>query len=81
MYVEMVCGHCDSYFNCDGDEDESSALWMMMHRFANAHVPCGYMTPVNQHGEPLDATELPAVRKKVVKPRLNDDTDGLDEGG
>jgi hypothetical protein len=39
------------------------------------------MTPVNQHGEPLDATELPAVRKKVVKPRLNDDTDGLDEGG
>lgn len=80
MYVEMVCGNCESFFNCDADADESSAMWMMMHRFANAHVACGYMTPVSAEGEVLESAEISAVRKKVIKPRLSDDTDDADEG-
>lgn len=75
MYVEMVCGQCESYFNCDADSDETSAVWMMMHRFANAHVECGYMTKMVQDDGSQDG-----VRKKVIKPRFKDEKDDESEG-
>lgn len=78
MYVEMVCGACESYFNCDADSDEASAVWMMMHRFANAHVDCGYMTRVVQEDDPEASTST--VRRKVIKPRLKDSEEDESEG-
>lgn len=77
MYVEMVCGSCESYFNIDADPEDTSAVWMMMHRFANAHLECGYMTHVVQDDDP-NSTELP--RKKVIKPRLKDELRDESEG-
>lgn len=78
MYVEMVCGACESYFNCDADSDESSAVWMFMHRFANAHVDCGYMTKVVQDEDP-EVSETGA-RRKVIKPRLKEVDEEDSEG-
>ena len=78
MYIEMVCGACESYFNCDVDDDEANALWMMMHRFANAHVECGYMTRIAQEDDPESSEST--VRRKVIKPRLKDQSEGESEG-
>lgn len=78
MYVEMVCGACDSYFNCDADSDESSPVWMMMHRFANAHVDCGYMTRNVQEDDP--EASAASSRRKVIKPRLKDVEEDESEG-
>ena len=78
MYVEMVCGACESYFNCDADSDESSPVWMMMHRFANAHVDCGYMTRNVQEDDPESSTI--SSRRKVIKPRLKDVEEDESEG-
>ena len=78
MYVEMVCGACESYFNCDADSDEASAVWMMMHRFANAHVDCGYMTRNVQEDDPESSTTT--ARRKVIKPRLKDVEEDESEG-
>lgn len=77
MYVEMVCGNCESYFNVDADPEDTSPVWMMMHRFASAHVECGYMTRVVQDDDPESAT---AGRKKVIKPRLRDELRDESEG-
>lgn len=74
----MVCGACESYFNCDADSDDSSAVWMMMHRFANAHVDCNYMTRVVQDDE-IEDSELP-VRRKVIQPRFKDTSEEESEG-
>lgn len=78
MYVEMVCGACESYFNCDADSDESSPVWMMMHRFANAHVDCGYMTRNVQEDDP--ESSVASSRRKVIKPRLKDVEEDESEG-
>jgi hypothetical protein len=78
VYVEMVCGSCESYFNCDADSEEGAAVWMMMHRFANAHTECGYMTRMVQEDDPEDTA--PTVRKKIIKPRLKDDYEEDSEG-
>jgi hypothetical protein len=73
MFAEMVCGKCESYFNADSDDDDA-ALWVMMNRFANAHVPCGYMTPM--HTE----ESMEEGHKKVIKPRLSPDQHPSSEG-
>lgn len=78
MYVEMVCGACESYFNCDADAEEGSAVWMMMHRFANAHVDCGYMTRLGQEDDPESSAG--EVRRKVIKPRLKEFEEDDSEG-
>lgn len=77
MYVEMVCGPCECVFNCDAEDEESSALWMMMHRFASAHSTCGYMAPTVQADEVV-AEDAP--RKKVIKQRFKADSEDDSEG-
>jgi hypothetical protein len=66
MFAEMVCGKCESYFQADTDDDDA-ALWVMMNRFANSHVSCGYMTPMSQEA-PIEEGH-----KKIIKPRLSPD--------
>lgn len=78
MYVEMVCGACESYFNCDADSDDSSAVWLMMHRFASAHTECGYMTRVVQDDDP--ETPGDTVRRKIIQPRFKDTSEEESEG-
>lgn len=66
MFVEMNCGACESYFQVEADEED--AVWLMMHRFSSAHADCGFMTP--SLGEPAVA-----LKKKVIKPRLTDESE------
>jgi hypothetical protein len=66
MFVEMVCGACESSINIDSEEED--AVWMVVHRFANAHAGCGFMAPVH-----LDA-EIPSG-VKVIKPRMVDESE------
>lgn len=63
MFVEMTCGHCESGFSIDSEEEDPG--WMLIARFANAHAQCGYMTPL------LDGEDSPV--RKVIRPRLTGD--------
>lgn len=45
MFVEMTCGACDAHFQVDA-EDNDTAMWLLINRYVNAHVACGYMTAV-----------------------------------
>lgn len=49
-----------------------------MHRFANAHVDCNYMTRVVQDDEIEDSE--PPVRRKVIQPRFKDTSEEESEG-
>lgn len=77
MYVEMVCGSCESYFNIDADPEDTASVWMMMHRFSAAHVECGYMSRAVQEDDPMFAE---SGRRKVIKPRLKDEIKDESEG-
>lgn len=65
MYTELACGHCDSSLQVESEEED--AVWLLIHRFANAHADCGFMTPL------ADSDESPA--RKVIKPRLTGDAE------
>ena len=41
MFAEVHCA-CEGALQIDSDWDES--VWMMLYRFADAHVTCGFMT-------------------------------------
>lgn len=43
MYVEMTCS-CGAHFQLDVDEDFQG--WLLLNRFVEAHVKCGYVTPL-----------------------------------
>lgn len=64
MYTELTCGHCDSYFTMDSEDEV--ALWSLVHRFAEAHVECGYMSPSS-------AVPDSEFKTKVIKARRADD--------
>lgn len=66
MYVEMNCGRCESFFHVDSEEED--AVWLLTHRFANAHAECGFMSVTSE--EP----SLP-LKKKVIKPRRSEETE------
>lgn len=42
MFLEMTCA-CGASIQMDGDDNETAAL-MLSHRFAEAHVECGFVT-------------------------------------
>ena len=42
MYVNLECS-CEAMLQIDSDWVDST--WMMIYRFADAHVTCGFMTP------------------------------------
>jgi len=66
MYVELHCGACESSFQVESEEEDP--VWLMIHRFSNAHADCGFMTPASGDGD------LP-LKRKVIKPRLAEDSE------
>lgn len=68
MYVDMHCGTCEGQLMLDAD-DNNPGVWMLVHRFANAHSVCGYVTPAaSPETEPLKTMTLGANRpRRVVK--------------
>lgn len=45
MFFEMMCS-CTATLSLDVAEDNDTLGWVMIHRFASAHINCGYMTPM-----------------------------------
>jgi hypothetical protein len=67
VFVELVCGKCESSLQLDSEEEDPT--WLVVHRFANAHAECGFMTPSH-----LDPEFSGGV--KVIKPRISEDPEG-----
>lgn len=55
MCINLICS-CGAGFSMEIDDEENmTGAWMLIHRFANAHNKCGFMTmPVE---EPLSKTK------------------------
>lgn len=47
MFFEMVCS-CSATLQIDAPEDRELAVWLFVTRFSEAHVNCGFMTPVTK---------------------------------
>lgn len=67
MFVEMSCA-CGAALQVDGLED--TYIMLMGNRFAESHVSCGFVTPLNGDGPK-------SARREPLKPRifLEDDED------
>lgn len=66
MFVDMLCGSCDSALNVDSEDDD--AVWMLVHRFATAHADCGFMAPNSSEADFSSGV-------KVIKPRITEDSE------
>jgi len=64
MFIDLGCGKCDSSLIIDGDDD--LAIWMMLYRFTNAHLECGFVSPTLKSDIPIDE-----IKRKPLKPRLH----------
>lgn len=62
MHVELVCS-CEGTLILD-TEEATESVWLLVFRFANAHVACGYMTASD-----APESELETTKKRVIKPR------------
>jgi hypothetical protein len=60
MFVEMACA-CGAALQVDGLED--TYIMLMGNRFAESHVECGYVTPLNG-----DSPKV--VRRESIRPRI-----------
>lgn len=47
MYVNLICS-CEAALEVDVPDGDESAGWALIMRFCNAHVGCGYVTPMEQ---------------------------------
>jgi hypothetical protein len=57
MFFEMICT-CSASVHIETDIDENTeASWLLVNRFINAHVKCGYMTPIEEQN-PKSTTQL-----------------------
>lgn len=63
MFVELVCG-CGASFQLDGPDESNTATWLLTNRFSEAHVACGFMTPIAK-----DAPETTERYTLKFKPR------------
>jgi hypothetical protein len=52
MLFDMVCS-CGAAIQIDVEptEDDNS-VWLLINRFVNAHVKCGFMTPLRTDKDP-----------------------------
>lgn len=66
MFTEMNCGACESYFQIESEEEE--AVWLLVHRFMDSHVDCGFVSPTV-------GDSLVSFKKKVIKPRIKDESE------
>lgn len=66
IHIEMNCGVCDSFLGLDDEAEDSTPVWFLVYRFADAHSVCGYMTRAKTDGETgqsIDVKPTPPVRR------------------
>jgi len=68
MYVDLHCGMCESQMMMDSD-DNNSGVWMLVHRFSNAHSACGFVSPPAPitENETTKTTSVSSPRRRVIK--------------
>lgn len=66
MYIQLLCGHCESEITVDADDDMAAVSLDLVHRFNEAHVECGFITPPRSEGTP---------KLRDIKPFKSDDLD------
>ena len=66
MFTEMNCGHCECFFQIESEEED--AVWLLVHRFLDAHTDCGFVATVNKDSSV-------SFKKKVIKPRIVDESE------
>lgn len=77
-FIEMNCGPCESGMQVDSAENEwlDAMLTLLVQRFVDAHVKCGFATPVVNTDEGVRSTNVVRVRTRPLK---QDDNEGDDE--
>jgi hypothetical protein len=71
MFLEMTCA-CGASIQMDGDNDTAALL--LSHRFAEAHVSCGFVTPVySDEAEKTVRHELKFKQKKIYHDKDEED--------
>ena len=53
---DLVCS-CGAAIAFSVDEDNMTGGWMLIHRFANAHAKCGFMTLPSKADAPVEHKE------------------------
>ena len=76
MYVDLQCGGCEGHMLVESD-DNDGGMWMLVHRFSNAHVACGFVTPpAVLENEVTSITNIvvssPSRRRVVKRPRVEE---------
>lgn len=66
MYIQLLCGHCESEITVDADDDMSAVSLDLVHRFNAAHVECGFIVPPRSEG---------TSNLREIKPFKTDDLD------
>jgi hypothetical protein len=56
MYFDMICS-CSASFHIELEVDSEEAVWLLVNRFINAHVECGFMTPIAEQS-PTEKQQL-----------------------
>ena len=44
MRAELECGNCGCRLELESDYEYDESVFSLLHRFANAHVACGFVT-------------------------------------
>jgi hypothetical protein len=66
MFFEMVC-QCNATLQIDVEKNREEAAWLLVSRFSNAHVACGFITPLYE--------EMPQETKRFnIKATPDQDT-------
>lgn len=78
MSVDLSCGNCGATFSLDLSSDYEEGIWSLINRFCNAHVVCGYVTPVGQDDSEKDLKTANIPVKRVTK-RVLKSTDLVSE--
>lgn len=45
MFIELSCS-CSAAIQIDVEKSREEAAWLLINRFANAHVSCGFISPL-----------------------------------
>lgn len=60
MFIDLQCGKCEQSLSMESEDND--AMWGIVHRFAEAHLGCGFISPMRQ----VDV-EVSAMNQKTVK--------------
>lgn len=59
MIFDMSCT-CNASLSIEIDDDDNTVAWLVINRFLEAHIKCGYVVPITRESfEPTKTLDLP----------------------